>query len=98
MRENTSTSYIGVNPVYKWFYIIECIVLFVLLPLLYLLDLIPIHKVIPLVAMFAYCIIILIVQKEVFKERLNADFSWRNIALRFAVIAILVIVLLKFFF
>jgi len=54
--------------------VLELAVLFVLLPVFYWLDWIPVHKIIPLLALFLYCSIVLVRKGEITAR----DFSWKG--------------------
>lgn len=69
----------------------ELIVLFAIVPVLYWFDMIPMHKVIPLIILFGYCFFILIIHKQIRKESFHVKANWKNILLRFFAISSLII-------
>jgi len=81
-----------------WFLIFESILLFLILPLLYLADVLLVHKVIPLVILLAYCAIILLLDKPANPNRFRLAANWKLIAIRLAIIAAVVFLLIKFYF
>jgi uncharacterized protein len=81
----------------RGFLLIELIVLFVIVPLLYLFDLIPIHKIIPLLVLFGYCVSILIVDKPKNDQRWSIKGNWSWILLRFIVLGVLILLSIYFF-
>lgn len=68
---------------YVW---IEFILLFVLLPVLYATDLVYVPKVIPLVALFLYCLSILFIQRRNSMAWLNLRAGWKLIMIRLILI------------
>ena len=80
-----------------WYHVLELAVLFVIMPLLYVADVLPVHKVIPLVALLAYCTIVLLVNKPVNPNRISLAANWKLIALRFVVISVVVFLLIRFY-
>ncbi len=79
------------------FKIIELIILFIILPLLYLTDLMGVNKLIPLVGMFGYCIAVLIIQKRMNHLQWKLKAEWKLILIRFALICLVVVLFIKFF-
>ena len=74
----------------------ELIVLFVLLPILYWLNWVPIHKLIPLVMLFVYCSLFLFKYNRVQPERWALRGNWNMILWRFVIVAIVVFMTLMF--
>jgi membrane protease YdiL (CAAX protease family) len=81
----------------KGYLLLELTILFVLFPLLYFFDVIPIHKVIPLVGLFLYCIIVLALNKPVNPHRFKASANWKLIVLRFVALSFVIFLWLRFF-
>src|SRR5688572_22865026 len=81
----------------RGFLLLELIVLFVIVPLLYLFDLIPVHKFIPLIILFGYCVAILIIEKPTNDQRWSVKGNWGLILSRFIVLGILILVSIYFF-
>ena len=79
------------------FLLLELILLFVIFPILYFFDLIPFHKLVPLVVLFIYCVIILVRQRYANPDRFKTKANWRLILLRFIGISILILVWIKIF-
>src|SRR5688500_2679560 len=79
------------------FLLLELIVLFVIVPLLYLFDLIPVHKIIPLLILFGYCVAILITEKPKNDQRWSVKGNWGLILLRFIVLGVLILLSIYFF-
>jgi uncharacterized protein len=77
--------------------LVELILLFVIFPLLYFFDLIPFHKVVPLIVLFIYCIMILARHQRANPDRFKTKANWRLILLRFIGISILILVWIKIF-
>jgi membrane protease YdiL (CAAX protease family) len=82
----------------KWFLVLELIVMFVIMPVLYVADLLPVHKIIPLVVLLAYCSMVLLVNKPINPSRLSLRANWTLIAVRFVVISVMVMLLIRFYF
>jgi uncharacterized protein len=78
------------------FIIIEFLALFIALPLLYWLDLIPFHKIIPLVLLFVYCVSVLVAHKKIGRNKFGLAADWKVILIRFGVMALLIFGLLTF--
>lgn len=81
----------------NWIIWSELIVLFVVLPLLYVLNWIPFHKIIPLIAMFLYCAVVLVTRQRIYLDRFKIRANWRAILIRYLVITIAMFLLLKLF-
>jgi len=79
------------------FLLLELILLFVIFPILYFFDLIPFHKVVPLVILFIYCLVILVRQRHANPDRFKTKANWSLILLRFIGISILILVWIKIF-
>jgi uncharacterized protein len=77
--------------------LLELILLFVVLPLLYVCDLIPVHKIIPLLLLFAYCGCILLVDKPINSKRWSIRADWKLILVRFSILGALILMVLYFF-
>jgi len=73
---------------YLW---LELIVMFLVLPLLYFYELIPVHKAIPLIAVFCYCLFIVFRDKNFDRNvfRIRRDYPWRSFLLKGSVLLIL---------
>jgi uncharacterized protein len=82
---------------FHWFHVLELAVLFVGMPLLYVADVLPVHKIVPLIALLAYCTIILLVNKPVNPNRFSLFANWKLIVLRFIIIGIVVFLLIRFY-
>jgi len=54
----------------------ELVALFVILPLLYAFDVLPFHKVIPLVILFLYCSAVLFRHKQIHSGKFTIDTDW----------------------
>jgi uncharacterized protein len=80
----------------RLYLIAELLLLFVLLPVLYLLDLIPFHKIIPLLVLFLYCFIVLWVSKRISIDRFSIQARWKLIILRFVGINLLIFMWIYF--
>src|SRR5688572_30631707 len=74
----------------------ELTVLFVIMPLLYVVDVLPVHKVVPLVMLLAYCVIVLLVNKPRNENRFSMIANWTFILFRFIIIAVLVFLAIRF--
>ena len=75
----------------------EFTLLFIILPLLYFFDVIPFHKVIPLVALFVYCLVILITAKRISSDKFTLTAEWKPILLRFVIIIGITLFFIWFF-
>jgi len=75
----------------------ELFVLFLLTPTLYFFDLIPGHKIVPLLILFLYCVVILFVFKPVNPHRFKARANWKFITARFVVICLVIFLWITFF-
>ncbi len=80
-----------------WFLLLELTTLFIIFPLLYFFDLIPVHKIIPLVVLFIYCVIVLGLNRSVNPDRFKANANWKVIVVRFVSLSILIFLWIKFF-
>ncbi|HVD97710.1 MAG TPA: CPBP family intramembrane glutamic endopeptidase [Cytophagaceae bacterium] len=69
---------------------VELLVLFILMPLLYLFDLIPVHKFIPLLLLFLYCIFVLGIHKRLKQINWKLQAHWKHIGTRFAGVTLVV--------
>src|SRR5688572_23200664 len=76
----------------------ELILLFVIFPVLYGLNWIPVHKVIPLIVLFAYCLVILVLHKRINKDRFGWTANWKLILYRFLLIGAVILLCIHFFF
>lgn len=81
----------------KWYILIELIGFFIVVPLLYWLDLIPIHKVIPLLVLFIYCVVILFINKRFNLSRFSLKANWTLILIRFFIIGSLIFLWIRLF-
>ena len=79
------------------FLLLELILLFVIFPILYFFDLIPFHKIVPLVVLFIYCVVILVRQRHDNPNRFKTKANWVLILLRFIGISILILIWIKIF-
>jgi uncharacterized protein len=79
------------------FLLLELILLFVVFPILYFFDLIPFHKLVPLVVLFIYCVVILVRHRHANPDRFKAKANWKLILLRFIGVSILILVWIKVF-
>jgi uncharacterized protein len=79
------------------FLLLELLLLFVIFPILYFFDLIPFHKLVPLIVLFIYCVIILVRQRHANPDRFKTKANWRLILLRFIGMSILILVWIKIF-
>lgn len=86
------------NSSQRWLLIAELVLCFVVFPVLYWLDWIPVHKVIPLIVLFVYCLLILIRHKRIQKERFSWTANWKLIVYRFLLIGAVIFLCLYFFF
>lgn len=77
---------------------VELISVFVGIPLLYWLDLIPFHKAIPLLAVFAIFLTMLLTDKKFDKKifRLRNFSNWKNITIRIAIFTAISLITLYF--
>jgi len=76
---------------------IEFATLFVILPVLYAADMILMPKVIPLIALFVYCLAILIARRRHSREWVSMRANWKLIAIRFVLINAGVVVAITIF-
>ena len=65
--------------------------LFIGLPLLYYFEMIPVHKAIPLVLVFFYCLFIIIKDKNFDREifRIKRDYPWQDFLLKGSILLII---------
>jgi len=65
--------------------------LFIGLPLLYYFEMIPVHKAIPLVLVFFYCLFIIIKDKNFDREifRIKRDYPWQDFVLKGSILLII---------
>ncbi|WP_276366729.1 CPBP family intramembrane glutamic endopeptidase [Chryseolinea sp. H1M3-3] len=80
-----------------WFLLFELTTLFIIFPLLYFFDLIPVHKIIPLVVLFVYCVIVLGLNKPINPDRFKTKANWKAIVVRFLSLNIVIFLWIKFF-
>lgn len=73
---------------FHWYHVPELIILFIIVPVLYVWDAVPVHKVIPLVVLLVYCGGILLIRKPVNPYRLRVKANWKIILLIFIVISV----------
>lgn len=85
--------------IYKILAILEIIIVFIGVPLLYKYDLIPVHKSIPLLAVFAVYLFILIRSKTFDKKRfgINSFKDWKILLIRAGLIILMLIVIVIMF-
>jgi uncharacterized protein len=86
------------KPSHHWFLIAELILFFVVFPVLYWLDWIPVHKVIPLIVLFVYCLVILVRHKRMNRDRFGWTANWKLILYRFLLIGAVIFLSIYFFF
>ncbi|RKE02637.1 CPBP family intramembrane glutamic endopeptidase [Marinifilum flexuosum] len=69
----------------------EMLFLFIGLPLLYYFEMIPVHKAIPLVLVFFYCLFIIIKDKNFDREifRIKRDYPWQDFVLKGSILLII---------
>lgn len=69
----------------------EMLFLFIGLPLLYYFEMIPVHKAIPLVLVFFYCLFIIIKDKNFDREifRIKRDYPWQDFLLKGSILLII---------
>ncbi|WP_421920165.1 CPBP family intramembrane glutamic endopeptidase [Marinifilum sp.] len=69
----------------------EMLFLFIGLPLLYYFEMIPVHKAIPLVLVFLYCLYIVIKDKKFDREifRIKRDYPWQDFLLKGSILLII---------
>lgn len=77
--------------------LLELFVLFIITPVLYFFDLIPVNKIIPLAVLFVYCVTILFLYKPVNARRFTVQANWRFIIIRFIGISLLIFLWIVFF-
>src|SRR6188768_427166 len=82
----------------RWLLVAELVLFFVIFPVLYWLDWIPVHKVIPLLLLFAYCLAILVRHKRMNKDRFGWTANWKLIVYRFLLIGAVIFLCIYFFF
>ena len=75
---------------FRWYYVPELIILFIVIPVLYLFDAIPVHKVIPLIALLVYCSGVLLIKKPVNANRFSIKANWKIILVMFIAISVTV--------
>jgi uncharacterized protein len=85
------------NKASSTFIILELLILFVVLPLLYAFNLLPFHKIIPLVILLAYCTIILLIQGQLIMSKFKFETEWKIILFRFTLVTALILVSIKLF-
>lgn len=73
---------------FHWYLVPELIVLFIIIPVLYVLDAIPVHKIIPLLLLLMYCCGILLTRKPVNPDRFGIKANWMIILLLFITISV----------
>lgn len=69
------------SKLYLWF---EFVAIFFIVPLLYFFELIPIHKAIPLVLVFLYCLAVMYIRKNVSRRifRIKSLLSLKEVAIK----------------
>lgn len=69
----------------------EMLFLFIGLPLLYYFEMIPVHKAIPLVLVFFYCLFIIIKDKNFDREifRIKRDYPWQDFLMKGSILLII---------
>lgn len=83
----------------KIFKLIEIIIIYAGIPLLYYFDYIPFHKSIPLLIVFAIFLVLLLINKN-FNRKLfgfNGFNNWKPIIIRFLMIALIIVVFVLIF-
>lgn len=81
----------------KWYQTLELIAWFIILPLTYLFDLVSISKLLPLIALFLYCIILLIINKRIALIKWKLQANWNLIIVRFLLVCTVVVLFITFF-
>ena len=81
---------------FPWLHLVELALLFVIMPLLYVADALPVHKLIPLVALLVYCTIVMLVNKPVNANRFSLACDWKLILIRFVIINVVVFLVIRF--
>jgi uncharacterized protein len=84
------------EPVSKPVRIAELIILFVILPLVYLIEAFPIHKLIPLISLFAYCFIVLYRNGEIKVKHFPGSVDWKIIFIRFILFVLILFTAVAF--
>ena len=82
------------TPSPSWRLITEFVICFIVLPVLYWLDWIPVHKIIPLLALFLYCLAILVAHKRINKTWFTWTNGWNMILIRFLLLGVLIVIFL----
>lgn len=77
--------------------VLELILLFVLLPVLYALDWIPVHKIVPLLILFLYCSIVLFKKRQITLQDFSIDANWRSIIVRFVLVGAAILIYVRWF-
>lgn len=75
---------------FRWYLVPELIILFIVVPMLYLFDAIPVHKIIPLLALLVYCGCILLIKKPANPNRFSIQANWKIIIAIFIVTGMVV--------
>jgi uncharacterized protein len=76
--------------------IAELIILFVILPLVYLIEAFPIHKLIPLIFLFAYCFTVLYRNGEIRVKQFPESVDWKIIFIRFILFVLILVTAVVF--
>jgi membrane protease YdiL (CAAX protease family) len=77
--------------------VLELTLWFVLLPVLYALDWIPVHKIIPLLILFLYCSIVLLQKRQITPVDFSMEANWRSILVRFILVGAAILIYLHWF-
>jgi len=81
----------------QWKKGVELVALFIMIPVFYWRDWIPVHKIVPLVLLLAYCVFILIRKNRINKDRFVFMTDWKLILFRFLILEVLIFVGLYFY-
>jgi len=77
--------------------ILELVILFFALPIVYWLDILPVHKVVPLIFLLLYCMVIMLLGKRVSRQNISVVAPWKSILIRFLVLAVTVVLFVTLF-
>lgn len=85
------------STIVSWKIKFEFLICFIFLPVLYGLDLIPIHKSIPILVLFIYCLFVLFKHKQFDKSKFSWKAKWSMILLRFFLLGTVMLVFTYFY-
>ena len=77
--------------------LLELIILFIILPLLYFFDWIPVNQIIPLILLFGYCVGVLSYNRQFKKEEFKMNADWEFLLLRFFIVVVVFTAMLALF-